>query len=655
MRNLSGHLLAWFGILALAVCFTGCRSKEKEAPPQVGPPPGATASVAGELGVPQGVDAFGIMVFAEGTSHMALTDEQGRYTISGLAVGEFRLRATRVDLESIRLETVKLTEEDLLKPQPCRNLLRALMDLKEEQPAQASQRAAAFLGGLHGRVTLGAGDDTGVMALLEGTRHRTVTIGNGEFEMINVEPGKYRLVLFKDGYDQKKIQVEVIAGQTTELAPVELAARADATAGDRTIFGRVEMLTSDGSEVNDYSGVRVVLEGTSFLATPGRDGRFEFRNLPPRLVVVSATASRYLLERKYEVNLQALPAAEVKLVLIEDNTATGGKGGIVGHVGLEGAPARSNAGIAVSVVGTSLVAFTDAAGNYAIDDVEAGVHDLMASFNGYRSGLIEGLSVSEGGDTEAPELLLEKEVERPVVVFTSPTDGQSRVAIDDPLLVTVQFSVNMNPATVRSAIDISPRVGYSIRADGGGARGTDTFTMELDAIPRGANGALRYGTRYTVTIDGSAANSEGVEMKDAYKFSFTTGYAEIIATNPADGEENARVNFDLPISVFFNAPIERDTIRTEDIRFDPPLPTSANINFKNDPNTGWTIMLIAGYAKPDQRYTVTIRRGVRTITGDRIRNVPYTLRFKTARLRDYGEVYGTTQPDYDVRRRERSR
>ena len=144
-------------------------------------------------------------------------------------------------------------------------------------------------------------------------------------------------------------------------------------------------------------------------------------------------------------------------------------------------------------------------------------------------------------------------------------------------------------------------------------------------------------------------------MTESYSFSFTTGHAEIISTDPANGEKGRSVNFDIPIAVHFNAPIDRESITSDDIRFDPQLGSSANINFKNDQATGWTTMFISGFAQPDKEYLVTIGRGAKTITGDRVRNLPYKFRFTTARWRDASEIYGSGEPDRDQRRRERDR
>ncbi len=639
-------------VTMMAVMYFGGGSRQRNGAGEAAAPVLAdSASVTGEVGVPAGVDAFGIVVFAEGTSYMALTDAEGKFTVSGLKKGEYKFRAARVDLVSEELESVKVTDADLAKPQPFKTLLQVLMELKD-QGGDSSRLSLASLGSIRGRVRTNAGgDESGTTVLLEGSRHRTVTLAGGEYEIINIEPGNYNLVFFRSGYNQNKVPITITAGQELAVQDVELVARADSVDGDRTVVGRVEVLTSDGSVVSDYSNVRVILEGTSFLATPDSTGRFELRNLPPRTLTISASAPGYILEKKFELNLQNLAATEVELVLIQDTLDQTGKGTVLGRVFLSDGAQGQHAGIAVSLAGTSQVAFTNANGEYTLQNVATGTQDIVATFNGYKSGYIEGLQVTAPGETMAPDLTLEADIIAPYVVSTDPTDGQSRVSIQHPTTATIQFSMNMDSASVISAISIKPDVGFRVSSGGG----RDIFKVDLDAVPGGRGIPLKYGTKYTVTVAETAASIEGVPMAEAYSFAFTTGHAEIISTDPANGEKGRSVNFDIPIAVHFNAPIDRESITSDDIRFDPQLGSSANINFKNDPATGWTTMFISGFAQPDKEYLVTIGRGAKTITGDRVRNLPYKFRFTTARWRDASEIYGTGEPDRDQRRRERDR
>lgn len=614
-----------------------------------------TASVSGDVGVPTGMDAFGVTVFAEGTGYMALTDADGRFVVSGLKPGTYKFRATRPDLVSAEMEEVTVTNADLEKEQPFRELIRVLMDSNGD--SDASEIMLSTLGAIHGRATIsGSGDQSGTTVLLEGTRHRTVTDAEGNYEIINVEPGNYDLVFIRSGFGQIRKGITIVAGQPMEVSAVSLSAREDATEGDRSISGRVEILTSDGSAMSDHGAVRVTVEGTSFSATPDSEGRFQLTGLPPRLLTVSASAPGYLLERKAVANLRDQTEATVDLVLLEDTTATAGTSIVRGRVllaSLRGGT-RGTGGVAVSIAGTSHIAFTDASGNYQIENVEAGKHDLIATFNGYKTGAIEGLEVAASGETPAPDLTLEEDVPAPVVVATSPDNGQSNVTIAEPTTAIIQFSMNMDASSVIAAINVSPKVSFRVRSEGG----QDVYAIDFDAVPPGDGGvALRYGTRYTVTIADTASSMTGVPMEEPYEFSFTTGYAEIIATTPGDNAAGITMNFDRPISISFNAPIDPDSISPDDIVFNPSLSSNPNINMRRDAKSGWTTIFVSGFAQPDVKYTMTVRRGVKTVTGDRVRNLPYRMTFTTAKWTDLGTLYnaGDNGSRRDDARRERER
>ncbi|MEO8377996.1 MAG: Ig-like domain-containing protein, partial [Candidatus Sumerlaeota bacterium] len=254
---------------------------------------------------------------------------------------------------------------------------------------------------------------------------------------------------------------------------------------------------------------------------------------------------------------------------------------------------------------------------------------------------------------EAPDLTLQEDVDAPTVIATTPTNRQSNVTISQPTTAIIQFSMSMDSSSVIDAISISPKLSFRVRNEGG----QDVYAIDMDAVPTDDGGVpLRYGTRYTVTISDSARSMTGVAMEESYEFSFTTGYAEITGTSPADNSRGVSVNFDRPISIYFNAPIDPDSISADDITFNPSLPSSPSVNFRRDARSGWTTMYVSGFAQPDVEYTMTVRRGVKTVTGDRVRNLPYKMKFRTAAWVDLGTLYNTDpNSNSDDARRERDR
>ncbi|MCP3934520.1 MAG: Ig-like domain-containing protein, partial [Actinomycetia bacterium] len=97
----------------------------------------------------------------------------------------------------------------------------------------------------------------------------------------------------------------------------------------------------------------------------------------------------------------------------------------------------------------------------------------------------------------------------PVVLSTLPDDGDVDVALN--AFVMIEFSRDMNFASVEAAISIDPVVGFMIDDD------DDVVTLTFDT-------QFDPNTLYTVTIDETAQAAWGGETLPAdYVFSFTTG------------------------------------------------------------------------------------------------------------------------------------
>jgi hypothetical protein len=198
---------------------------------------------------------------------------------------------------------------------------------------------------------------------------------------------------------------------------------------------------------------------------------------------------------------------------------------------------------------------------------------------------------------------------------------------------------------------VLPEVSYRTALKGGSGAGSDVFVLEFDAVPKEGKTALRYGTNYTITVAKSAASVDGVTMEKDFTLRFTTGHAEIIATSPADGDSNYAIRPDSPMKVYFNAPIDPESIDRDDITIRPDFPGGrGNLYFGRDQKTGWTVMYIAGFSDWDVAYTVTIGKGAETITGDRVRNLPYRFSFRSNRRVEYDEHFNRRPPDASAER-----
>ncbi|MCC5875228.1 MAG: carboxypeptidase regulatory-like domain-containing protein [Candidatus Sumerlaeia bacterium] len=625
-------------LVALAFLVAGCGQQESDPAPErtIVYRTAPTASVAGEIAVEAGVTAYGILVYAEGTSYIAMTDEDGRFELSGLPEGDIRLRAQRFDLEPYDFGTISIGDDDLAKVQPFRNLPRAMMD-NASSPAAAAGIAGTTNGDpgtIRGSVrTVVPGDQAGVTITVDRTSFSTRTDANGQFELAEIPPGSYSVVFERSGYQTRRVPAQVLPGANTLLQDIRMEPAEIARDAGRTIFGRVDLYLADGSLPTDFSNVRVVLEGTSYAAYPDGQGRFEIRNVPSGSYTVSASAPNFLLEQKFTVDLASVSAAEVDLLLVEDDISLL-QGELFGTVLLEGAEEGGHAGTTVAVAGTSHSATTDSNGDFIIAGIEPGQYMVTMNQTGYKRQSIQGVNIEESSEVDLGIITLELDVEAPKVVMTVPSDGDRSVSINQPTRALVQFSMNMDARSVIDAISVSPEVQFKVEPEGSG-RSTDTFVIEFSGVGRDGGRSLRYNTQYTVTIAKSASNMDNVGMEDDYVFRFRTGRPEIIATAPSDGSRNVSFDHLEPVRIYFNAPIDPRSIDTRNFEFRPRLFGNPNMRWQTDDRTGWSILILEGRGEHDTEYRVRITGSARTVAGDRVGNLPYSFSFRTFPLREF--------------------
>lgn len=659
MRALFRLLVTAALLLPLLV---SCRKKEPEPPPEptvVYREP-VRASIAGKIAVPEGLNRFGVMVFAEGTGHASFTDSEGSFLLSNLPEGTFSLRAARTDLESALVGVVTVRPQDLDTAQPFMTLEPVTLDAVEGARGTATgDRGVAVL---RGRVvTTVPADAAMVMVSLGGSDQRTVTDPQGRFVFYGLDPGTWQLRFERDQYTPTSLIVEVAAGQEVDAGDVRLLP-VDSGSATRTIYGQVTLLSEEGPAA-DFTTARVFLEGTAHAVTPDQQGRYQLDRIPPGNYIVSATAAGYLLEERFSVEMYDVPAMEVNLTLLAAQEGAGKLARLYGRVVL-GDGSEDPGGVAVALAGTQLIAYTNRQGEYVLNDVELGDYELIAVKAGWRTGTIEDLRIEEATDYEVDDLVLERDVEPPAVAFTEPTNGARGVAIEPETFVTISFTKPMDPSSVRAAVSITPEVEFtyeSMRRDPAGrpratTSGQDTFTLVLSGYSTTGK-SLRYNTRYTVTVDASAADVEGTPMEESHSFNFTTGGARVIATVPENDAKDFLPYFNSPVQVLFNAPIEEGTIQSSHVEITPRPFVQPTIRFRRDRRTGWTTLLIEGRWDYDTEYRIRLNRGASTISRDRVENLPYTFRFRTPKPHDGMEQFGIEDGERrtdDERRRRRN-
>jgi hypothetical protein len=143
----------------------------------------------------------------------------------------------------------------------------------------------------------------------------------------------------------------------------------------------------------------------------------------------------------------------------------------------------------------------------------------------------------------------------PVIVSMIPEAGAGGVSTD--AVVQVAFDRLMDTGSVEAALAIAPAVPFRVTWTG------PSLTIAFRA-------PLAFGTTYTVTVGGDAADTDGSHLVAPFSGAFTTVAAGLVvdAVVPADGV--AGIGVRSPIAIMFDGPIDPDSVNGA-IRITPPI------------------------------------------------------------------------------------
>jgi len=621
-------------LFAAALVFPAC-SKKEEKPPST-PTTGITqvkpgwdrTSIAGVVQLPEKEQHEGILVFAAGKSLMAFTDQDGQYTFLDVPLGTYSFMARMDGYETASLGIVTVEGSPRKPAQPIRLPSTVLEQLPEDEKG-------VEYGDVIGKVEVVEGDTAdGVLVQIMGTLFKTVTDEEGTYRFFNLSPKAYTLRFSKSGYVAQTTSVNVLPGGPTYVASIQLPS-IEKQQDFRKIFGIVEMLDLKGNPTNKFGTVIIALEGTSYVALPDAQGKFVFDKIPAGNYTINATAPGFINRSKIDVDLSDLEYTNVSVVMDEVPSESASKGVIRGTVRLENM--EDHSGVTVAVTGTSLVAVTDVQGRYLIAGVPEGTYNVLAQLEDFYPVTVENVEVKKSEELELEEIVLEMRMLYPEVTYTDPGDGQRGILVQQISPVFIRFNKKMKPETLKRAFSINPDVDYRIFA-GRQSRFSDFDLLYVELLGNSETDPFRFDTRYTVTVSSMATDFDGLSMEEDYRFTFETGKASITGSRPGDGDSNVFLNLQNPVFVFFNAPIDSSSLETDMIEFDPEPETNVHFRVTKDPETGWSVLQIYAQLTDDTRYTLRLARGIETLSGDSISNLPWSIRFETAEKRDVNEL-----------------
>lgn len=647
--------LLFFIWLMTGLALTGCDSRDKQSAL------GAVAGVAHLSAPDPGTGHAGILVYLAGTPYQARTDQQGRYRIDAIAAGTYDLIAEKQNFQGQVIEglIVPAATESSLPVQPTQVTLPRITN----DPTTA----AVSMGAIEGNVFLeGMPDENGgVRVEVDGTAFVTVSSNDGQYRIMNVQPGTYRLSFYRDGYLPGKTSsptivstgtlttVEDVAlelmqpGDPVSAASVAAQAATSAVAPAsvpqepppgpeelRSIIGVVDVRDQAGRTISDFSDVTIAINGTNRVADIDDQGQFRFDGLTSGVYTVIGTIPEGpVVQVPVDLAAQRSASITVKMTLGAIGDAGGSVRGRVVLVDMDDKPLPDSSGVQVAVNGTQSLATTAADGNFAIAGVPAGNYTISATKEGFKPGQATNVEVTPTAPVDVGEITMTMDVTRPRVVSTTPVNNASDVTVGFNLPITIKFSEAMNPATVREGITFTPATPFTVAMGKGSAPGADDNTLVIMLSNESNQAPIQFGASYRVTVPGTAANFAGVTMGQPYSFSFRTAKPGVIQTVPVNNANGVYVDqTQNPVLFSFNTRLDPRSINDRSIRVRPDNGISVATTYADSDENGWTTVRVATQWKPDTLYTVTVTRRVKALNGQPLGNTPYTLKFRTAPL-----------------------
>ncbi len=644
------------GLLAalLLAAFAGCQNNQQ---------PLGLGSIAGlaRLSEPDpGTGEAGILVYLAGTPYQARSDQQGRYRIDGIPSGTYDLIAEKSGFEGQIIEGLIINPAEHSSATP----LQPADTLLARTAATTAPVSVTDLGMIRGNVLLEGmpGENGGVRVEVDGTPFVTVSSNDGQFRIMNVEPGQYHLSFYHDGYlPYKTLElVDVTTGVVTmqDVAlqlvqpgdPVSPASVAAAVAADavtpvlsepppepgelRSIVGIVELRDATGQTLSDFSNVTVAINGTSQVAVINEQGQFRFDDITSgTYVLIGTVPGGPVVQIPVDLETQRSASVTVRLEKGAGGEVGGTVRGRVVLVNMDDEPLPESGGVNVAANGTQAVATTAADGSFTLTGVAPGSYTISASKESFKPGAVANVAVNAAATVDVGEIRMMMDVDRPRVISTIPADNARNVAVSFDLPITVKFSDNMNAASVRDAISLAPSTPFTAIIGKGAGAGADDDTLIINLSNDNAKSPIQFGALYRVTIAQTAANLDGVTMAEPHTFSFRTANPGVIQVTPENGASGVYLDqLQNAVLFTFNTRLDPNSINDRTIKVRPDNGISVATTHTDADDTGWTTVRVSTQWQADTAYTVTISSRVRAYNGQTLGNTPYVLKFRTAPL-----------------------
>jgi hypothetical protein len=614
----------------------------------------------------------GIIVYVPGSSFQARTAADGAWQITGLSAGAYEVFAEHPSAPAKRLGNAEIPRNRRQAQIPV-ELLPVILERSEEAAAAAAPSRDAF-GSLRGVVLLeNLESSDGVRIRVLGTRFVTAAESDGTFRFPLIDAGDYTIELSRPGYMTTTETVRVEGGRETVIGevallqeddppavpPFQMTARAGSVpntgavagqsqlTGSRSIVGLVEFGATEAGERPDFSDVTVAIENTDFLVVPDERGAFRFAQLPPGVykilavlgasntpqvaiadVTLESTARvRFRFEVDGSTNLQQVIQLTGEVTTMEADGA---------RVPVPAASV-SLAGIPGATITTGLD------GEFFFPNTPATQVSLVVTKEGFEDLTTAVDLTNRIGDVDLGEVVLQRRIDSPRVLSTSPFEGDRDVAVGMALPILIRFSKPMAAESLLPAVRVFPDTDFRLYLGANQHPQSDDSTLVIELLNDDERRPIRFSSVYEIGVSRSATDREGNPLREDFLLTFRTGGFGVVATNPVSGAREVRPGSGQAIEISFNTRLRPESARDGNISIRPRPDTQPQFSFSEDPRTGWTTVRIITRLAENRSYTVSIGRGVRASNGQSLSQAPFEFSFRTGRNPD-GITRGGIRP-----------
>lgn len=191
-------------------------------------------------------------------------------------------------------------------------------------------------------------------------------------------------------------------------------------------------------------------------------------------------------------------------------------------------------------------------------------------------------------------------------ILTQPENGELFVEPMQNASIYLTFPRRMDEASTEASISISPELPIT------------PLWPDMNQLRIFTGGPLMCETLYTIRIDGTAQDLDGVALGEDYEFSFETAPLELTSTNPQSGQifvsRNADIN--LQFNTYMNLSAVRDAF---DIQ--PAVTGSFFRGYRNDDNQSPKNVVTfdpSQNLRANTKYTVTIGLDAADLHGSKL-------------------------------------